>query len=64
MDPDGNPWTAEPAVGRVAHGVAFGGDRLRALGNGQVPLVAATAACGLAARFGLDWRPTGGLVAC
>jgi hypothetical protein len=64
MDPDWNPWATEPEVGRVAHGVAHGGDRLRALGNGQVPLVAAVAACGLAARFGLDWRPAGGLVGC
>lgn len=36
-------WSSEPAVGRVAHGVAHRVDRLRALGNGQVPLVAATA---------------------
>ena len=33
----------EPAVGRVAHGVARRPDRLVAIGNGQVPLVAATA---------------------
>lgn len=30
-------WSAEPAVGRVADGVASGVDRLRCLGNGQVP---------------------------
>ncbi len=36
-------WSAEPNVGRVAHGVAARVDRLRAIGNGQVPLVAATA---------------------
>ena len=36
-------WATEPAVGRVAHGVAHRVDRLRAIGNGQVPLVAATA---------------------
>ena len=36
-------WGAEPNVGRVADGVAARVDRLRALGNGQVPLVAATA---------------------
>lgn len=30
-------WPTEPAVGRVAHGVAHRVDRLRALGNGQVP---------------------------
>jgi DNA (cytosine-5)-methyltransferase 1 len=43
------PWRIDPAdepqssMGRVAHGVAYRVDRLRALGNGQVPLVAATA---------------------
>ena len=36
-------WELEPDVGRVAHGVASRVDRLKALGNGQVPLVAATA---------------------
>ena len=36
-------WETEPAVGRVANGVAFGVDRLKAIGNGQVPLCAATA---------------------
>lgn len=36
-------WPAEPDVGRVAHGVAARVDRLRAIGNGQVPRVAATA---------------------
>jgi len=36
-------WTAEPSVGRVAHGVAHRMDRLKALGNGQVPRVAALA---------------------
>jgi len=36
-------WLTEPAVGRVAHGVAARVDRLRALGNGQVPAVAALA---------------------
>ena len=34
-------WDAEPDVGRVAHGVARRVDRLRALGNGQVPRVVA-----------------------
>lgn len=33
-------WSSEPAVGRVAHGVAHRVDRIRALGNGQVPAVA------------------------
>jgi DNA (cytosine-5)-methyltransferase 1 len=36
-------WITEPDVGRVAHGVASRVDRLKALGNGQVPAVAATA---------------------
>lgn len=36
-------WRTEPAVGRVANGVASRVDRLKAIGNGQVPLVAATA---------------------
>ena len=36
-------WQSEPAVGRVAHGVAHRVDRLRAIGNGQVPAVVALA---------------------
>ena len=36
-------WEAEPDVGRVADGVAARVDRLKALGNGQVPLQAALA---------------------
>ena len=36
-------WSSEPDVGRVADGVAARVDRLKAIGNGQVPLVAATA---------------------
>ena len=36
-------WGTEPDVGRVAHGVAARVDRLRAIGNGQVPAVAALA---------------------
>lgn len=36
-------WEVEPDVGRVDHGVAFRVDRLRCIGNGQVPIVAATA---------------------
>jgi DNA (cytosine-5)-methyltransferase 1 len=36
-------WEAEPNVGRVADGVAHRVDRLRAIGNGQVPAVAALA---------------------
>ena len=36
-------WDIEPNVGRVANGVAARVDRLKAIGNGQVPVVAATA---------------------
>jgi len=36
-------WEVEPNVGRMADGVAAGVDRLKAIGNGQVPLCAATA---------------------
>ena len=36
-------WSTEPNVGRVANGVVARLDRLKALGNGQVPLCAATA---------------------
>jgi DNA (cytosine-5)-methyltransferase 1 len=36
-------WKTEPNVGRVANGLASGVDRLKAIGNGQVPLCAATA---------------------
>ncbi len=39
----GSWWHTEPDVGRVANGVASRVDRLRALGNGQVPAVAALA---------------------
>jgi DNA (cytosine-5)-methyltransferase 1 len=36
-------WAIEPNMGRVADGVAARVDRLKAIGNGQVPLCAATA---------------------
>jgi DNA (cytosine-5)-methyltransferase 1 len=36
-------WSVEPAVGRVVNGVAARVDRLKAIGNGQVPQCAATA---------------------
>ncbi|MFI7799655.1 putative BsuMI modification methylase subunit YdiP [Pseudomonas sp. DD1] len=36
-------WPTEPGVGRMADGVAFRLDRIKALGNGQVPRVAAAA---------------------
>ena len=39
----GGWWSVEPNVGRVANGVAARVDRLKAIGNGQVPIVAATA---------------------
>lgn len=39
----GHGWTPEPDVGRVAYGVAARVDRLRVLGNGQVPQCAALA---------------------
>jgi DNA (cytosine-5)-methyltransferase 1 len=42
-DDDGQWWATEPNVGRVAHGVAARVDRLKAIGNGQVPQVAALA---------------------
>jgi DNA (cytosine-5)-methyltransferase 1 len=38
-----NFWQFEPAIPRVADGVAARVDRLKAIGNGQVPLCAATA---------------------
>lgn len=38
-----HPWPDEPNVGRVANGVPFRVDRLKALGNAQVPRVVATA---------------------
>jgi DNA (cytosine-5)-methyltransferase 1 len=42
---EGKPqwWVTEPDVGRVAHGVAYRVDRLKATGNGQVPQCAAMA---------------------
>ncbi|WP_085625543.1 MULTISPECIES: DNA cytosine methyltransferase [unclassified Pseudomonas] len=57
-------WPTEPGLGRVADGVAFRVDRLKALGNGQVPRVAATAYRGLRSgdwshRFGSDHESRG-----
>lgn len=49
----GGWWCAEPRVGRVAHGVAHRVDRLRAIGNGQVPAVAAMAFRELSERLNL-----------
>lgn len=36
-------WSFEPGLDRVADGVAYRMDRLKAIGNGQVPMVAADA---------------------
>ena len=47
----GSWWQDEPAVGRVVDGVAHRVDRLRALGNGQVPAVAALAWSALLGRL-------------
>ena len=50
--PVGSWWAAEPDVGRVVDGMAARVDRLKAIGNGQVPCVAAAAFAELSARFG------------
>lgn len=47
-------WPAEPGVGRVVDGMAHRVDRIVALGNGQVPRVAAAAFAMLAAEFGAE----------
>ena len=39
----GSWWKDQPAIHRVDDGVAYRMDRLKAVGNGQVPIVAATA---------------------
>lgn len=44
-------WEAEPSLSRVDDGVAFRVDRLKAIGNGQVPAVAASAFIQLAGRL-------------
>lgn len=49
---DSGWWGIEPALGRVAHGVADRVDRIKAIGNGQVTLCAAAAYTLLAAGFG------------
>lgn len=36
-------WSSEPELGRVANGVAHRVDRLKTIGNGQVPIVAKSA---------------------
>ena len=40
---DSRWWQTEPDVGRMVNGLASGTHRLKAIGNGQVPLCAATA---------------------
>ena len=45
-------WEFEPNVGRVVNGMASRVDRLKAIGNGQVPLCAATAFRILSQEFG------------
>jgi len=42
-EPDPSWWATEPNVGRVANGVAYRVDRLKAIGNGQVSICAAVA---------------------
>ncbi len=45
-------WDTEPGVGRVVNGLANRGNRIKALGNGQVPLQAAAAYVLLSGRLG------------
>lgn len=52
-EPTGDDWLLEPYVGRVASRVAARVDRLRALGNGQVPQAMAAAFTYLAGEAGL-----------
>jgi DNA (cytosine-5)-methyltransferase 1 len=42
-DPADTEPATKPGLGRVANGVAHRVDRLKAIGNGQIPIVAATA---------------------
>ncbi len=49
-----NIWGIESRLGRVVDGLANNVDRLAAIGNGQVPIVAAVAFVRLALRVGLD----------
>jgi len=48
---DSDWWAIEPDVGRMAHGVASRMDRIRAIGNGVVPFVAAKAFARLSERL-------------
>jgi DNA (cytosine-5)-methyltransferase 1 len=47
-------WPVEPDVGRVAAGIPKRVDRIKTLGNAQVPRVAAAAFAMLAAEFGVN----------
>lgn len=47
-------WASEPNLDRMADGVAFRVDRLKGIGNGQVPLCAATAWRLLSERAGIN----------
>ncbi len=51
-------WASEPREFRVPDGMAFGVDRMRAIGNGQVPIVAAAAFAMLAAELGSGMTTT------
>lgn len=57
--PNANWWFVEPGMGRVVDGVVDRVERITALGNGQVPVVAAWAFLALAERAAL--RATKGL---
>lgn len=53
----GGWWSTEPELGRVAYGIPNRVDRLRALGNGVVPLVAAVAFRTLIGRIKVESLP-------
>lgn len=55
-------WATEPGMGRVAHGVAHRAHRIKALGNGQVPIQAATAWIMLGGPY--DWRKPANAPVC
>ena len=54
----GRWWSVEPDVDRVAHGVAQRVDRLRTIGNGWVPQVAAVVAGRIARAIDAENRPS------
>ena len=43
IGPSNKWWNAEPGLDRVADAVAYRVDRIRAIGNGQIPVVADSA---------------------